>query len=247
MRTIDDPTLIVARWLRRVNPRSRGLNGELLASPATLAARRWSQREHAGQDGCGWICLDPGCPELAAGSWRPRTWWRSACRRRSRPSRAAHRALRERRRRAPPRRARAGAGRSCASARAPARAGAPGRSGSALAAHLSDALAVSYLSDDFAEAQVARQALAAVGASALPAAHRTDAQEWAAGIDAGLPGSPSADRGCTVCDNAGERQVAAMIDCETSAQNPRRSSRGVPVHGRARALHLRLARPRRGH
>jgi len=35
-------------------------------------------------DGCGWICLDPGCPELAAGeSWRPRTWWRPACLRRS--------------------------------------------------------------------------------------------------------------------------------------------------------------------
>ena len=59
----------------------------------------------------------------------------------------------------------------------------------ALAAHLNDALAVSYHSDDFAEAQEAKQALAAVGAL-CGVLRRTaaDAQAWAAGIDPELPG-----------------------------------------------------------
>ncbi|HET6497199.1 MAG TPA: hypothetical protein VFH61_17765 [Thermoleophilia bacterium] len=59
----------------------------------------------------------------------------------------------------------------------------------ALAAHLNDSLVVSYHSDDFAEAQEARQALAAVGAL-CGVLRRTaaDAQEWAAGIDVELPG-----------------------------------------------------------
>ena len=59
----------------------------------------------------------------------------------------------------------------------------------AIAAHLSDSLAVSYLSDDFAEAQEAREALAAVGAlCATLRRTAADAQEWAAGIDPELPG-----------------------------------------------------------
>ena len=59
----------------------------------------------------------------------------------------------------------------------------------ALAAHLNDALGVSYHSGDFAEAEDARQALAAVGAL-CGVLRRTagDAQEWVAGIDAELPG-----------------------------------------------------------
>jgi hypothetical protein len=72
-------------------------------------------------DGCGWICLNPGCPELAAGE--------------------------------------------------------------------DDSLVVSYHSDDFAEAQEAKQALIAVGAL-CGVIRRTsdDAQAWLAHIDSGLPG-----------------------------------------------------------
>ena len=46
-----------------------------------------------------------------------------------------------------------------------------------------------HISDDFAEAQQAREALAAV-AAVCASLRRTaaDAQEWAAGIDADLPG-----------------------------------------------------------
>ena len=59
----------------------------------------------------------------------------------------------------------------------------------ALAAHLSDSLVVSYHSGDFAEAQDARQALAAVGAfCAVLRRTAGDAQEWVAGIDTELPG-----------------------------------------------------------
>jgi len=58
----------------------------------------------------------------------------------------------------------------------------------ALAAHLGDSLAVSYLSDDFAGAQQPCEALTAVGAL-CSSLRRTaaDAQEWASGIDAHLP------------------------------------------------------------
>ena len=59
----------------------------------------------------------------------------------------------------------------------------------ALAAHLSDSLAVSYLSGDFADAQQAREALTAVGTlCATLRRTATDAQGWAVGIDGGLPG-----------------------------------------------------------
>ena len=85
--------------------------------------------------------------------------------------------------------ARAGAGRSRASPRASARTGAPGRRRGRPRCRLNDALAVSYHSDDFAEAQDAKQALAAVGAL-CGVLRRTagDAQEWVAGIDTELPG-----------------------------------------------------------
>ena len=65
----------------------------------------------------------------------------------------------------------------------------------AVAAHLNDALAVSYLSNDFAEAQQAREALAAVGAlCATLRRTAADAQEWAAGIDVELPGLRTTDQ-----------------------------------------------------
>jgi len=65
----------------------------------------------------------------------------------------------------------------------------------ALAAHLGDSLAVSYLSDDFSEAQEARQALAGVGAlCATLRRTAADAQEWAAGIDVELPGLRTTDQ-----------------------------------------------------
>jgi hypothetical protein len=59
----------------------------------------------------------------------------------------------------------------------------------ALAAHLSDTLVVSYHSDDFAEAEQARQTLAAVGAlCAVLRRTAGDAQDRLAGIDPELPG-----------------------------------------------------------
>jgi hypothetical protein len=59
----------------------------------------------------------------------------------------------------------------------------------AVAAHLSDTLIVSHHSDDFAEAQEARQALAVVGALCV-VLRRTagDAQDHLAGIEPELPG-----------------------------------------------------------
>jgi hypothetical protein len=64
----------------------------------------------------------------------------------------------------------------------------------ALAAHLNDALAVSYHSDDFAEAQEAKQALAALGAlCAVLRRTAGDAQDRLAGIDAELPGLLATD------------------------------------------------------
>ena len=62
----------------------------------------------------------------------------------------------------------------------------------ALAGHLSDALAVSYQSDDFDEAEQARQTLAVVGAL-CGVSRRTagDAQDHLAGVDFELPGLAS--------------------------------------------------------
>ena len=59
----------------------------------------------------------------------------------------------------------------------------------ALAAHLNDAPAVSYRSDDFAEAQEAKQALAVVDALCAVLRHTTgDVQDRLGGIDSELPG-----------------------------------------------------------
>ena len=64
----------------------------------------------------------------------------------------------------------------------------------ALAAHLNDSLAVSYHSDDFAEAQEAKQALTAVGAlCAVLRRIAADAQELVAGVDSELPGLLTTD------------------------------------------------------
>ena len=64
----------------------------------------------------------------------------------------------------------------------------------ALAAHLSDTLVVSYHSDDFAEAEQARQALAAAGAlCAVLRRTAGDAQDHLAGVDYELPGLLATD------------------------------------------------------
>jgi hypothetical protein len=61
-------------------------------------------------------------------------------------------------------------------------------------AHLDDALVVSYHSDDFAEAEEAKQALATVGAlCAVLRRTAGDAQDRLAGIDSELPGLLIAD------------------------------------------------------
>jgi hypothetical protein len=65
----------------------------------------------------------------------------------------------------------------------------------ALAAHLDDALAVSYHSDDFAEAQDAKQALAAAGAlCAVLRRTAGDAQDRLAGVETELPGLLTTDQ-----------------------------------------------------
>ena len=59
----------------------------------------------------------------------------------------------------------------------------------ALTAHLSDTLVVSYHSDDFAEAEQARQTLAAVGAlCAVLRRTAGEAQDRLAAVDPDLPG-----------------------------------------------------------
>ena len=64
----------------------------------------------------------------------------------------------------------------------------------ALAAHLDDALVVSYHSGDFDEAEQARQTLAAVGAlCAVLRRTAGDAQAHLAGVDPGLPGLVTSD------------------------------------------------------
>jgi len=144
-------------------------------------------------DGCGWICLNPGCPELAAGELEAEDLVEAGV-----PEALAGRLARLVGHYADERE-----GEADAPARARERAqadlarlrglllelGRLAEGAGALAAHLNDALAVSYHSDDFAEAQEVKQALTAVGALCA-SLRRTaaDAQEWAAGIDAELPG-----------------------------------------------------------
>ncbi len=149
-------------------------------------------------DGCGWICLSPGCPELAAGELEAEDLVEAGV-----PEALAGRLARliEHYVDAEEARAAASADAPASAARERAQAdlarlralllelGRLAEGAGALAAHLSDALVVSYHSDDFAEAQEARQALAAVGALCA-ALRRTaaDAQDRLAGIDAELPG-----------------------------------------------------------
>ena len=121
--------------------------------------------------GCGWICLNPGCPELAAGELEAEDLVEAGV-----PEALAGRLARlvdhyadaEEARGledAAPARARERAQAELARLRALVlEVGRLAEGAGALAAHLSDSLVVSYHSDDFAEAQDARQALAAVGA-----------------------------------------------------------------------------------
>jgi hypothetical protein len=147
-------------------------------------------------DGCGWICLSPGCPELAAGELEAEDLVEAGV-----PEALAGRLARlvdhyvdaeeARGREADaPTRARERAQADLARLHAQLlelRRLAEGAG--ALAAHLSDVLVVSYHSGDFAETQEARQALAAVSAL-CSVLRRTagDAQGHLAGVDPELPG-----------------------------------------------------------
>ena len=143
--------------------------------------------------GCGWICLNPGCPELAAGELEAADLVEAGV-----PEALAGRLARLVAHYADARECEADV-----SARARERAqadlarlrglllelGRLAEGAGALAAHLGDALVVSYHSGDFAEAQDARQALAAVGALCATIGRTAgDAQNRLAGIDAELPG-----------------------------------------------------------
>ena len=165
------------------------------------------------EDGCGWICLNPGCPELAAGELEAEdlagagvsTSWGTG-------SDVEDEALAGRLARLVDHYVDAEEARTRevdAPARARERAqadfarlhaflfelGRLAEGAGALAAHLNDALAVSYQSGDFAEAQEAKQALAAVGAlCAVLCCAAGDAQGWLAGVSPELPGLPTADR-----------------------------------------------------
>jgi hypothetical protein len=147
-------------------------------------------------DGCGWICLSPGCPELAAGELEAEDLAEAGV-----PEALAGRLARlvdhyvdaeEARGREADAPAQARERAQAALARLRALVLELGRlaeGAGALATHLSDSLAVSYHSDDFAEAQDARQALA-VAAALCTSIRRTagHAQERLAGVDAELPG-----------------------------------------------------------
>ena len=147
-------------------------------------------------DGCGWICLNPGCPELAAGELEAEDLVEAGV-----PGALAGRLARlvghyvdeeeARVREADaPARARERAQADLARLRALVlELGRLAEGAGALAGHLSDSLVVSYHSNDFAEAQDARQALATVGALCV-VLRRTaaDAQERLAGVEPELPG-----------------------------------------------------------
>ena len=147
-------------------------------------------------DGCGWICLSPGCPELAAGELEAEDLVEAGV-----PEALAGRLARLVDHYVDAEEARGREADAPARARERAQAdlarlhalllelGRLAEGAGALAAHLSDALVVSYHSDDFAEAQDARQALAAVGAlCAVLRRTAGDAQDRLAGIDSELPG-----------------------------------------------------------
>ncbi len=147
-------------------------------------------------DGCGWICLNPGCPELAAGELEAEDLVEAGV-----PEALAGRLARlidhyEDAEHACACEADAPAwtrGRAQAeSARLRALVLEVGRLAEvagALAGHLNDSLVVSYHCNDFVEAQDARQALATVGALCV-VLRRTaaDAQERLARVDPELTG-----------------------------------------------------------
>ena len=152
-------------------------------------------------DGCGWICLNPGCPELAAGELEAEDLVEAGV-----PRALAGRLARLVGHYADAEEAHAREADAPAWARERAQAdlarlralllelGRLADGSGALAAHLNDALAVSYHSNDFAEAQDAKQALAAVGAlCATMRRTADDAQDRLAGIDPALPGLLTAD------------------------------------------------------
>jgi hypothetical protein len=147
-------------------------------------------------DGCGWICLNPGCPELAVGELEAEDLVEAGV-----PEALAGRLARLVDHYADAEEAHAREADAPALARERAQAdlarlralllelGRLADGSGALAAHLNDALAVSYHSNDFAEAQDARQALTAVGVLCATMRRTAgDAQEWVAGIDLELPG-----------------------------------------------------------
>jgi len=147
-------------------------------------------------DGCLWICLSPGCPELAAGELEAEDLAEAGV-----PEALAGRLARlvdhyvdaeEARDREldAPARARERAQADLARLHVHLlELGRLAEGAGALAAHLSDTLVVSYHSDDFDEAEQARQSLAAVGAlCGVVRRAAGDAQDHLAGIDTELPG-----------------------------------------------------------
>ncbi len=152
-------------------------------------------------DGCGWICLSPSCPELAAGELEAEDLVEAGV-----PEALAGRLVRLIDHYVDAEEARAREADAPAWGRERAQTelarlhalllelGRLAEISGALAAHLNDSLAVSYHNDDFAEAQEAKQALAAVGALCA-VLHRitADAQESVAGVDSELPGLLTTD------------------------------------------------------
>ena len=147
-------------------------------------------------DGCGWICLNPGCPELAAGELEAADLVEAGV-----PEALAGRLARlidhyedaaqaHAREAGAPAWTRERAQAELARLRALVlEVGRLAEGAGALAADLNDALAVSYHSDDFAEAQDAQRLLAATAALCGAAGHAAaDAAECLAGIDPELPG-----------------------------------------------------------
>ena len=146
-------------------------------------------------DGCGWICLNPCCPELAAGELEAEDLVEAGV-----PEALAGRLARLAAHYADSEEVRAGGAEAPARARERAQAdlarlhalllelGRLAEGAGAQAAHLNDSLAVSYHSDDFAVAQEAKQALAAVAAlCGVLCRTAADAHHWLADIDA-MPG-----------------------------------------------------------
>jgi hypothetical protein len=147
-------------------------------------------------DGCGWICLNPGCPELAAGELEAEDLVEAGV-----PEALAGRLSRliDHYEDAAQARAREADAPAWTRQRAQAElarlrallleVGRLAEGAGALAAHLSDSLVVSYHSDDFAEARDARQSLAAAGAlCAVLRRTAGDAQDRLAGVGPALPG-----------------------------------------------------------